>query len=74
MTSFLPSLSPQMFKHHHKDDSQSSRSHGSHSQFKVVSNKRQSVISNAGNPAGWINRTTEKEEEAVQGEDWRSDA
>jgi hypothetical protein len=45
-----------------------------HSQFKVVSNKRNSVLSTSGHPAGWVNRTAEKEEQAVQGKEWRSEA
>jgi hypothetical protein len=44
------------------------------SQFKIVANKRESLLSNAGNPAGWVNRTAEKEELATQGSEWRSDA
>jgi len=44
------------------------------SQFKIVANKRESLLSNAGSPAGWVNRTTEKEELATQGSEWRSDA
>jgi len=51
------------------------RSHDSkHSQFKVVSNKRQSLLANTGHPAGWVNRTSEKDELAVKGQDWRSEA
>ncbi|KAG5640527.1 hypothetical protein DXG03_008215 [Asterophora parasitica] len=46
----------------------------SHSQFKVVSNRRNSLLSSAGNPAGWVNRMAEKEELAEHGEEWRSDA
>ena len=44
------------------------------SQFKIVANKRESLLSNAGNPAGWVNRTAEKEELATHGSEWRSDA
>ncbi|CAL1710558.1 unnamed protein product [Somion occarium] len=44
-----------------------------HAQFKVVS-KRDSVIVDAGHPSGWINRTTEREETALKGNEWRSDA
>ena len=47
--------------------------HG-HSQFKVVSNKRNSLLATDGHPAGWVNRTTEKEAEALKGSEWRSDA
>ncbi|TFK32241.1 hypothetical protein BDQ12DRAFT_659490 [Crucibulum laeve] len=44
------------------------------SQFKIVSDKRQSLLQNTGHPAGWVNRTSEKQEEAVKGGEWRSDA
>jgi len=47
--------------------------HG-HSQFKVVSNKRNSLLVTDGHPAGWVNRTMEKEVEALKGSEWRSDA
>jgi len=47
--------------------------HG-HSQFKVVSNKRNSLLATDGHPAGWVNRTMEKEAEALKGSEWRSDA
>jgi hypothetical protein len=56
------SLKSKSGEHHHK------------SQFKIVANKRESLLSNAGNPAGWVNRTAEKEELATQGSEWRSDA
>src|ERR1700678_3653621 len=44
------------------------------SQFKIIVDKRESLLSNAGNPAGWVNRTTDREEMAVHGSEWRSDA
>ncbi|TFK35771.1 hypothetical protein BDQ12DRAFT_307288 [Crucibulum laeve] len=44
------------------------------SQFKIVSDKRQSLLQNTGHPAGWVNKTTEKQEAASQGKEWRSDA
>ncbi|KAG5639678.1 hypothetical protein H0H81_005861 [Sphagnurus paluster] len=47
---------------------------GSHSQFRVVSNKRNSLLSSTGHPAGWVNRAAEKQQLAEQGQDWRSDA
>jgi hypothetical protein len=43
------------------------------SQFKIVSNKRNSLLSE-GHPAGWINRLDEREKTAAQGHEWRSDA
>jgi hypothetical protein len=46
----------------------------SHSQFKVVSNKRDSLLSDVGNPAGWVNRSAEKEAKVQQGHGWRSEA
>ncbi|KAF8060656.1 hypothetical protein FPV67DRAFT_301524 [Lyophyllum atratum] len=61
-----------------KDDASSTKSPASttasHSQFKVVSNKRNSLLSHEGHPAGWVNRTAEKEELAAKGEDWKSEA
>jgi len=47
----------------------------SQSQFKVVNNKRNSLLATAGHPAGWVNRTEKVEEvaKADKGE-WRSDA
>lgn len=47
---------------------------GTQSQFKVVADKRQSLLVNEGHPAGWVNRTQEKGHLAAMGEDWRSDA
>ena len=44
------------------------------SQFKIVANKRELILSNTGNPAGWVNHTAEKEELATHGSEWRSDA
>ncbi|KAJ7495133.1 hypothetical protein FB451DRAFT_1477676 [Mycena latifolia] len=57
-----------------KDDAGSVVSSASASQFKVVANKRNSLLPAAGNPAGWVNRTAAKDELAVQGDEWRSDA
>lgn len=34
----------------------------SHSQFKVVSNKRNSILANKGHPSGWVNRAVDKQE------------
>ncbi|KAK7689617.1 hypothetical protein QCA50_007410 [Cerrena zonata] len=50
-----------------------SKADDKHAQFKVVS-KRDSVIVNAGHPSGWINRAAEREESAMKGSEWRSDA
>lgn len=62
----------QLFKR--KQEEASVKSHEKNSQFKVVSNKRDSVLANTGHPAGWVNRTAEREEKAVQGTEWRSEA
>jgi len=58
-----------------KDESsaQSTTSSARHSQFKVVHNKRNSIL-DTGHPAGWVNRTTEREDTALKGQDWRSEA
>jgi hypothetical protein len=45
----------------------------SKSHFKVVHNKRASMIQ-VGHPAGWVNWTTEREEKAKEGKEWRSEA
>ncbi|KAG2024158.1 hypothetical protein CC2G_001738 [Coprinopsis cinerea AmutBmut pab1-1] len=63
--------------------SSSTHSSGKESQFKIVSDKRQSLLSSVGNPAGWVNRAAEKEavsEKVTPGlvgegeRGWRSDA
>jgi len=46
----------------------------SHSHFKVVSDKRNSLLVNQGNPAGWVNRTAEKEKLSEGGDSWKSEA
>ncbi|ESK85280.1 hypothetical protein Moror_11329 [Moniliophthora roreri MCA 2997] len=54
-----------------------SPSSSSHSTFKVVSNKRDSILAKEGNPAGWVNRSAEKEKLIEKGdgpEGWRSNA
>ncbi|KAI0077531.1 hypothetical protein K474DRAFT_1661627 [Panus rudis PR-1116 ss-1] len=58
-----------------KDEAASvkSKADDKHAQFKVVS-KRDSTIINAGHPSGWVNRTAEREEVAVKGHEWRSEA
>lgn len=62
----------QLFKR--KKEGGSMKSSGSSSQFKVVSNKRNSILGNTGHPAGWVNRTAEKEQLAAKGSEWRSEA
>jgi folate-dependent phosphoribosylglycinamide formyltransferase PurN len=56
-----------------KKDEASAKSTNSTSQFKVVSNKRDSIVQ-AGHPTGWVNRTTEKADAAMTGEAWHSPA
>jgi hypothetical protein len=66
----------QLFKRK-KDDAAStvtSSTSNSNSQFKVVASKRDSLLPNSGHPAGWVNRTAEKEQLAEKGDEWRSDA
>ncbi|KAJ3775469.1 hypothetical protein FB446DRAFT_786011 [Lentinula raphanica] len=68
-----------------KDDTASTVSRsGSNSQFKVVSNKRNSLLASTGHPSGWVNRVDEKEKTIHQlpagergtsnGDTWRSKA
>ncbi|OCH87448.1 hypothetical protein OBBRIDRAFT_837378 [Obba rivulosa] len=59
-----------------KDEAQSVKSKTDHKtgQFKVVSKRDSAILPQAGHPAGWVNRTQERAEAAVQGEDWRSAA
>jgi hypothetical protein len=58
------------FKRRRGDDSASTvsmaRSGSSSSNFKVVSNKRNSLLANAGHPSGWVNRLDEKEKAIKQ--------
>jgi len=62
----------QLFKSNKEEGSV--RTTESKSQFKVVSDKRQSILAKAGNPAGWVNRVAEKQDIASSGKEWRSDA
>jgi hypothetical protein len=62
-----------MFNKKEDTSAQSATSGVRHSQFKVVHTKRDSIL-NTGHPAGWINRTTEREETALKGQDWHSEA
>jgi hypothetical protein len=57
-----------------KNDDSSVRTSESKSQFKIVAEKRNSMLAEEANPAGWVNRTAEKEREALRGEAWHSDA
>ena len=44
------------------------------SHFKVVVDKRNSLLSVEGHCAGWVNRIAGKETAAERGTEWRSDA
>ena len=44
------------------------------SHFKVVGDKRNSLLFGEGHPAGWVNRIAEKETAVERGTEWRSDA
>ncbi|KAF5393156.1 hypothetical protein D9757_001352 [Collybiopsis confluens] len=70
-----------------KDDTVSTasmaRSSSSASQFKVISNKRNSILANTGHPAGWVNRVDEKDklikqspsgEKVAGGDTWKTKA
>lgn len=43
-------------------------------QFKVVGKRDSAIMPDKGHPGGWVNRTQERAEAAVRGEDWRSEA
>ena len=43
-------------------------------QFKVVSKRDSEILQGKGHPSGWVNRTQERSEAAVRGEEWRSEA
>jgi len=62
-----------IFKRKKEEAAASPTTTGKNSQFKVVSNKRDSIIS-TGHPSGWINRTADREEKVGQGHEWRSEA
>ncbi|KAH9474282.1 hypothetical protein JR316_0013445 [Psilocybe cubensis] len=53
----------------------SAKERESASQFKIVADKRNSILADQGNPAGWVNRAEERKEMVGKGVDgWRSDA
>ncbi|KAL4069133.1 hypothetical protein J3A83DRAFT_4535807 [Scleroderma citrinum] len=62
-----------LFKRKKEETQASAKASESKAHFKVVHNRRASII-DAGTPAGWMNRMTEREEKATAGEDWRSEA
>ncbi|KAI0940432.1 hypothetical protein AcW1_003630 [Taiwanofungus camphoratus] len=55
-------------------DKAQSKSDEKNSQFKVVARPEKEILPQAGHPAGWVNRTQERQEVATKGEEWRSDA
>lgn len=57
-----------------KKEGSSLKSGESKSQFKIIADKRNSLLVNQGSPAGWVNRTAEMEKVASQGNEWRSEA
>jgi hypothetical protein len=57
-----------------KEDASIKSSESHRSQFKVVTNKKTSILASQGHPSGWVNRTTEVEKKTSSGDDWRSDA
>ncbi|KAL9715568.1 hypothetical protein Ac2012v2_000009 [Leucoagaricus gongylophorus] len=44
------------------------------SQFKIVANKRDSILAPVGHPRGWVHLTEEREKAAGHGTEWRSEA
>ncbi|KAJ6567019.1 hypothetical protein B0H19DRAFT_716873 [Mycena capillaripes] len=64
----------ELFKRKKNDAASTAPSTASSSQFKVVASKQNSLLPESGHPAGWVNRTAEKEQLAEQGDEWRSDA
>ena len=46
----------------------------SDAQFKFTTNKRSSLLPDKGHPSSIVNRTAEREEAAVHGKEWHSDA
>ncbi|KAF9035150.1 hypothetical protein BJ165DRAFT_1510493 [Panaeolus papilionaceus] len=60
--------------HQKKDEAASLKTNESRSQFKIVNDKRDSILRSHGHPAGLVNRTEEKKEAAVKGDEWRSEA
>lgn len=57
-----------------KDEAASLKTNDSRSQFKIVNDKRDSILRSQGHPAGWVNRVEERKGAALKGEEWRSEA
>ncbi|KAJ7155963.1 hypothetical protein C8R43DRAFT_1125867 [Mycena crocata] len=64
----------EIFKRKKDDAASTMSSTNSNSQFKVMASKEQSLLPDSGHPAGWVNRTAEKEHVAEKGDEWRSEA
>ncbi|TRM64115.1 hypothetical protein BD626DRAFT_547830 [Schizophyllum amplum] len=57
-----------------KKDEASTKTKETDAQFKFATNKRSSLLPDKGHPSSIVNRTSEREEAAKHGKDWRSDA
>ncbi|KAF9560678.1 hypothetical protein CPC08DRAFT_665210 [Agrocybe pediades] len=42
-------------------------------QFKIIADKRNSILAEQGHPAGWVNKVEERKEKVESGREWRSD-
>ncbi|KAH7912681.1 hypothetical protein BJ138DRAFT_1147826 [Hygrophoropsis aurantiaca] len=63
----------ELFQRKKEEGVESVKTSDSKSQFKIVANKRESMI-DTGHPSGWVNLVTEREEKASTGKDWHSEA
>ncbi|KAL1744429.1 hypothetical protein HDZ31DRAFT_38713 [Schizophyllum fasciatum] len=57
-----------------KKDEASVKTKDTDAQFKFTTNKRSSLLPDKGHPSSIVNRTAEREEAAVRGKEWHSDA
>ncbi|RPD56928.1 hypothetical protein L226DRAFT_573722 [Lentinus tigrinus ALCF2SS1-7] len=65
----------EMFQHKQEEAlSVKSKADDKGSHFKIVSRRDSALLPQQGHPAGWVNRTQEREDAAMRGKDWRSDA
>ncbi|OBZ77928.1 hypothetical protein A0H81_01631 [Grifola frondosa] len=65
----------EMFQRNKSDaESVKSKADDKHAHFKVVSRRDSAILPQVGHPAGWVKRTQEREDAALRGQDWRSDA
>lgn len=66
---------PQLFQRKKAEaESVKSKTEEKGSHFKIVSRRDSALLPAQGHPAGWVNRTQEREEAALRGQEWRSDA